>query len=251
MTNLGFIGTGHLAGFFVEGLWRARARYEVTVSPRNAFKAQELHGRFGVRIAAGNQEVVDCCDLVVVCVRPTEAQDVLQPLTFRAGQTVLSVMAGVAHAVVEKLVAPAAAAVAMMPGLANAFNCGPSVLYPVLGAARELLSLLGPVHCYDDRETFATASVMGAFSGMSMLMMADAIRWYTTNGLPPADARKLVAEILRGNGSALLARDLPADQVVCGVVTPGGITEQGRRVLDAGGSWADALDAVRHRMTGE
>ena len=41
--KLGFIGTGNLAGFFVEGLSKAKAPYEITVSARNAEKARDLH----------------------------------------------------------------------------------------------------------------------------------------------------------------------------------------------------------------
>ena len=54
--KLGFIGTGNLAAFFVEGLHRAGADDDITVSPRNAAKAEDLKTRFGVAIAS-NEEI--------------------------------------------------------------------------------------------------------------------------------------------------------------------------------------------------
>ena len=248
MTKLGFIGTGHLAGFFVEGLKRANADYEIMVSPRNAAKARDLQQRFGVTIA-GNQDIAEACDLVVVSLLPPQAPDVLDGLSFHPGQTVLSVMAGIGLHDMQQMVAPAQAAISMMPGLANAHNVGPSALHPDNAMAFDLLSALGPVHVYDDGKTYVAASVVGAFSGMSVLMLRDAMNWFAANGLDPADARRLVAETLRGNATMLMESELAIDDVARGVVTPGGITEQGRKILDAGGSWQQALDSVFQRIS--
>ena len=172
MTSLGFIGTGSLASFFVEGLARAGAGEVIMVSPRNAEKAESLRQRFGVTIA-GNQHIADTCDLVVVSVLPRQAEAVLRPLRFRSGQTVLSVMSDIRLARVRELVSPAYAAVSMMPGSSNAYNVGPSVLHPENAAARALLERLGPVHAYDTEDTFLAASVMGAFSGMATLLLGE------------------------------------------------------------------------------
>ncbi len=218
------------------------------VSPRNAEKARDLRDRYGVTIAA-NQDIADACDLVVVSLLPPDAPAVLGEIDFRAGQTVLSVMAGVSLQTMLDLVQPADAAISMMPGLANAHNVGPSALHPDNAAAYELLSKLGPVHVYEDGKAYTAASVMGAFSGMSVLMLRDAINWFAANGLEPADARRLVAEVLKGNATMLLESPLAIDEVARGVVTPGGITEQGRKILDGGGSWAEALDAVYKRVS--
>jgi pyrroline-5-carboxylate reductase len=248
MTKLGFIGTGNLAAFFVEGLKRAGAPYDIMVSPRNAAKARELQSRYGVAIAA-NQDIADACELVVVSLLPPQADAVLQGLTFRAGQTVLSAMSGISLEAFTRMVRPASAAISMMPGLANAWNVGPSALYPDEPRARDMLACLGPVHAYGDGRTFMAASVMGAFSGLSVLMMRDAVNWFQDHGLSPEDARKLVAETVRGNAAMLLSSPLGLDAVAEGVVTKGGITEQGRRILDSGGSWSDALSAIHTRVT--
>ena len=250
-TTLGFIGTGHLASFFVEGLAKVKADYAIIVSARNAAYSQELRVKYGASVSDSNQQIVDACDLVVVSVRPQHARPVLSPLKFRVGQTVLSVMAGVSLATMRELAAPADCAVSMMPGLANAHNIGPSALYPANDRASAMLSKLGPVHTYAEEGAFITASVMGAFSGMSVLMMRDAAGWFAANGLAPDDARRLVAETVRGNAAMLIESPLGLDDVARGVATPGGITEQGRKVLDGGGNWGQALDAVLRRIRGQ
>ena len=191
MTRLGFIGTGHLASFFVEGLKRAGADYAITVSERNREHSAHLKQAYGVAVASTNQQIADACDLVVVSVLPQQVREALAPVNFRTGQVVLSVMAGVSLAVMKELAAPAGVAVSMMPGLANAHNAGPSALYPDVPAARKLLEKLGPVHAFADEQSYTTASVVGAFSGMSVLMMRDAANWFTANGLSPQAARRM------------------------------------------------------------
>jgi pyrroline-5-carboxylate reductase len=47
----------------------------------------------------------------------------------------------------------------------------------------------------------------------------------------------------------LLETPLAMSDVARGVVTPGGITEEGRKILDSGGSWSEALDAVLARVS--
>ncbi len=247
MTALGFIGTGSLACYFVEGVSRAGGGWTITVSPRNARKAESLRLRFGVTIAE-NQDIADRADLVVVSLLPSAAAGVLKPLRFRPGQTVLSVMSGIRLETMHGLVAPAEAAVSMMPGLANAHNVGPSVLYPDSGVARALLEKLGPVHAFQSEADFMVASVMGAFSGMSTLMMRDAMDWFERRGLDKALSRQLVAGILRGNAISLLETPSSMEELVQGFVTPGGITELGRKIVDRGGTWEEALDAVLQRM---
>lgn len=246
--KLGFIGTGNLAAFLVEGLFKVKAPYEITVSPRNAAKAKELQQRFGVTIAS-NQDIAETSDIVIVSLLPPDAPGLLSGLDFRPGQTVLSVMAGIDLKTMMELVDPADAAISMMPGLANAYNAGPSALHPENAVAMELLQYLGPVHVYGDGKTYMAASVMGAFSGMSTLMLRDAMSWFEANGLAADDARRLVAETLKGNATMLLETTLSMDEVARGVVTPGGITAQGRKILEAGGTLGAALDSIHQRIS--
>ncbi|WP_295317713.1 NAD(P)-binding domain-containing protein [Roseobacter sp.] len=104
MSDIGFIGTGHIAAPMVRFL--AERGHSVCVSDRNAQTAQELSASHGVAVAAG-QQVLDRSDVVFLCLRPGVAPDVLQGLTFRADQQIISVMAGVSLAALAQHCAPA------------------------------------------------------------------------------------------------------------------------------------------------
>lgn len=247
----GIIGTGHLAGFLVEGCNRTGAPYRFVVSPRSAAKAAELRHRFGVEIASSNQDVIDRSDLVLVCVRPKDAKAVLEPLTFRSGQTVLSLMAAVTYADMQAWAAPAMAAVGMMNGHANMLGSGATVLYPGTDAAIAFLSHFGPLHVFDDWPRYAVASVMGGISGTSFGLVIELSRWFMTAGLDERTARHLVTETIMGSAEVLKRSPESLDTLLSGIQTPGGITEQGNRILRERGAFAafdEALEAIGKRM---
>ena len=73
MTSYGVLGVGSIATAIVIGLCDGVvAPPEIVLSPRNAERAAELAAQLpSVRVAAGNQQVVDGSDVVVVCLLPS------------------------------------------------------------------------------------------------------------------------------------------------------------------------------------
>lgn len=251
MARLGILGTGELAGFLVRGLHGAG--HQIILSPRNAEKAREIAAKFGTTVAADNQEVIDASDAVIVCLPAATGLAVLRGLRFRAGQHVLSVMAGAGPASVAAAVSPAGSSVAMMPGHANALHLGPVLLHPRDGWWEPVLSALGPVTCLDDASEFTAGACFGAVSGASFHWMAALIDWFVTHGIAPDTARHLVAATLAGNAAVLMREDTALHDIVQGVATPGGITAQAATILQDQGAldaWRAALDAVHERLAG-
>lgn len=243
--KIGVLGVGSLAEYLIRGA----EGVEFVLSPRSA----ERVARLGCAVVGSNQELVDECDAVLVCLPAASGLEVLRGLTWRAGQTVCSAMAGVSVQDVRQAVGPALGFVAMMPGYANAYALGPSLLYPADGLWAGFLGRVGPVHEFDLREEFEVAAVMGAMSGASVFLMRHLVEWYEGHGLEAGLARRLVAQVLRGNAEVLLRSDEGLDAIVAGVATPGGITEQLVSVLRDRGAleaWDQAMDGVLQRMTG-
>lgn len=243
--RIGILGVGALAEYLIRGA----EGVEFVLSPRS----QKRVARMGLPVAGSNQDLVDECDAVLVCLPAKAGLAVLAGLRFRAGQSVCSAMAGVGLEALAKAVAPARACVTMMPGYANAYGLGPSILYPQDGFWAGFLARVGPVHGLDTAAEFETAAVFGAMSGASFVYLQRMIGWYVARGLDPGQARLLVAETLRGNAEVLLRSDESLEEIVKGVATPGGITEHLVAGLEARGAlsaWDAGMDAVLARMSG-
>lgn len=248
--TIGILGTGHLAEFLIRGA--AAKGYRFLIAPSR--RAETLAQRRGVTLAASNQQVVDQADHILACLPAREGLSILQSLTFRQGQSVLSAMAGTRHAPLAAAVAPAAALCTMMPGHANAYGAGPCLLYPADSTWAQFLQSLGPVHPFADEAAFVTATAFGALSGASFFLMDAMVQWFAANGLPEADARRLVAETLTGNATVVLNETATLAEITPGIATPGGITEALVKSLtadDALTAWHRALDIVLSRVRGE
>ncbi|MCY1128101.1 NAD(P)-binding domain-containing protein [Frigidibacter sp. RF13] len=251
MTTVGFLGVGGLVGLLMRGL--QGSPYDFLLSPRGAETAGRLAADHGCAIAASNQEVVDRSDALFVALPAASGADELARLTFRPGQPVLSAMAGTGLARLQEVIGPAKPTIGMMPGYANAYRLGPSILCPDDTFWRGFLSHIGPVHVFADEQTFTAAATFGAFSGATVGWMTHIIRWFEAQGLPPDTARALVAGTLRGNAEVLLNENRPLADIAKGVTTPGGITLQLLDILTSHGAldaWDEGLDAVLRRISG-
>jgi pyrroline-5-carboxylate reductase len=251
VTTIGILGVGGLAELMVRGL--QGSGYRILLSPRGAQVSERLAAGYGCEVAKTNQNVVDTADGIFVSLPAATGAEELARLTFRPGQPVLSAMAGTGLAKLQSVIGPARAALAMMPGYANAYRVGPSILFPDDPFWRGFLSKVGPVHTFADQAGFTAAATFGAFSGATVGWMAHVIDWFQAQGVPPDTARALVAGTLRGNAEVLLQEDRPLAEIARGVTTPGGITElllatlADRGALDA---WDEGLGAVLRRIRG-
>lgn len=252
--TLGIVGTGHFAGYLVEGLCRAGDGPRIVVSPRNAAVARRLAEAFGVAIAADNQGVVDAADLVIFTTRPADGAAPAAALGWREGQVAVTMVAGLALDAFAHATQPATA-VRAMASSAVALGASPFFLYPDHAAVRALGARLGAVQVMADEATFEAASVLPVYYALLFRIIGEATDWCIENGVEPGAARELVSMSMRG--AALMAakqEDLEIEAIVESLATKGGLTERGLLSLasdDAFGAWPRALDVVLRRMRGD
>ncbi len=104
MSRIGLIGTGHIAAPIARLM--AAKGHDLHVTERNAQVSAALQAELGVRVGTP-QDVIDASEIVFLCLRPHIAKDVLAPLSFRADQKIVSVMAAVSELQLASLCAPA------------------------------------------------------------------------------------------------------------------------------------------------
>jgi len=250
----GFVGVGNIASAVVEALVTAPGQVpHILLSPRSAARSAALAGRFAtVSVAENNQAVLDGSRTVFLSVRPQVAAEVLRPLQFDVGHTIVSLIP-LPLSTLAPLVSPARRVLRalLLPTCTQRLQAVP--YWPETPKVQGLLEGLGPpMPLREERELnvlWASTAVIAAFYAL-----LDAVsEWSGGHGVAPAIAADYaatmahtLARVALSGGTDRFAR-LAAD-----ASTRGGLNEQVVGMLRAGGACADlraALDAVLARIS--
>jgi pyrroline-5-carboxylate reductase len=241
---IGFVGSGSMAAAIARG-WASEGD-TMLFSDAGSGRAQALAEELGGE-TAGNAEIAERADLVVVAVKPAKLEAVAPEL--QAADEVVSILAAVPLARLREAF-PQARVLRLMPNVGVEVRKG--VLCVTGEAAPEVrakLELLGHVVELDDGDFDEATAVMGcapAYLALAVEALADA---GAAAGLDAELARELVVETTAGTAELLRIRH-PAD-VRRAVASPGGSTEAGLEALDREGARAAfeaAVEASLERM---
>lgn len=253
MTTYGILGVGSIASALVTGLCDGVSDAPKTVlSPRNAQRSAALAARFdGVTVAASNQAVVDASEVVIVCVLPGQAADVLGELTFRPDHRVVSAIAGLPLADLASLVAPAAEVARSIPLTAVSTRSGTTPVFPATPSVTDLYDRLGtsvhaPTEASFDAIVAASATVAAYFDHLGGIA-----GWLAGHGIAPDDARRYVAATFASLTDELSSPEIDFAALAAAHTTPGGLNEQFARDVRAAGMpdvVRRGLDAILARI---
>lgn len=220
-------------------------------SGRAAALAAELGGR-----AASNVEVAEQSDLVVLCHKPAQWQDVAREITGHA-RAVASVLGSVeAGALAQTYGVPV---FRLMPNTPVEVRQGVICYSPLRRRSgqtinreleREVLALfgrLGSVMEVDERLLGPATAVMGVGPAYQALLAEAQVDAAVRYGLKPALASRLVVETMSGSAALIAARDHDTLAVRREVTSPGGSTARGLDALERAGirgAFQIAMDRV-------
>jgi pyrroline-5-carboxylate reductase len=249
----GILGVGAIATAIVTGLCEGVAEApRVVLSPRNAERAAGLAATLpSVRVASGNQAVVDASEVVIICLLPADAADVLAGLDFRADHAVVSAVAGLPVVHLAELVAPATDVARSIPLPAVATRESTTPVHPATSAATELFDRLGGTLVVDDETAYESVAAASATVAAHFRYLGTIADWLIDRGVPGAEARSYVADTFAALSDELTAPGANFAALARAHTTPGGLNEQFSRGLDEAGVY-DAvragLDAVLARI---
>ena len=252
--DLGFIGIGRIAAAVVEGVATSSGPTpRMWVSPRNTAKSAELAMRFAtVTVAADNQGVVDSSGIVLLCVRPQAAAEVLKALKFDPGLTIISLIPIPLEATVP-LVAPASRIFRVLPLPPCARRLGAVPYWPRDESIHQLLSRLGrPLPLASEQELSvlwaATAMIAPFYS-----LLETVSQWSVEKGVDSATAADHTAAMFQAVAS--VAQEGKPDRfahLAAEAATPGGLNEQALGLLRDAAAFQhvrEALDAILTRIS--
>jgi pyrroline-5-carboxylate reductase len=217
-----------------------------------AERSRSLAAEVGGEALATNAEVARRADLVVLCHKPSQLEDVAQEIAPHA-QAIASILAVTPLAALEAAY-PGRAVYRFMPSLpvevregAIVQAAGPPHEEARDSAVRELFAELGTLVVLEDRLLDVAMGLMSCGPAYVALVAEAQVDAGVLHGIPATDGAELVVQTLAGTAELLRRRGYDTLAVRREVASPGGLTARGLAALEQGGlraAFGDALDAV-------
>jgi pyrroline-5-carboxylate reductase len=248
--KIGLIGAGNMAGALARG-WNE----PVLVADIDRARAVALAESVGGAVASSNAELAAQADIVVLCHKPPQLDEVADEIRDHAS-TVVSILGGVPVAAVEAAY-PDKPVYRFMPNqpveVRRGVSCYVAGARAAEGPEREVLELferVGSVVPMRDEHMDAATALMSCSPAWLALVAEALVDAGVRRGLDQAQAERIVAEAIAGTGELLSRADLPPAELRRRVTSPGGLTERGTAALEGAGvrgGFDAAVEAVVER----
>lgn len=245
--KIGLIGAGNMAGALARG-WQEPA----VVADVDGDKAAALADAIGGSVADSNAALAEQVDVVVLCHKPAQLDEVAGEIRDHA-HAIVSILGGVPVAAVEAAY-PQKPVYRFMPNQAVEARRGVSCYVPGSHAADgpeddvlELFRRVGTVVALPESQMEAATAVMSCAPAWIALVAEALVDAGARNGLDREQAERLVAEAVAGTGAMLADAAVAPAELRRRVTSPGGLTERGTAALEAAdlrGAFDAAVEAV-------
>lgn len=260
--KIGFIGTGNIATTIIDGLISHfdGINQRIYVSNRGAQKGMAVAETYGVNYASNNIELVKCCDVIFLGVKPDVCPKVLKEISSYVDErkVLISVIAGVSLEEMQQYFSSPKKIIRTMPNVAVNVREGMIALCPSplvteeeLEFAKTLFSSIGRADKVEEALLDTVTCISGcspAFVALFVEAMADAA---VLQGMPRDKAYQYAAQTLVGTGKLILEKKIHPGALKDMVTSPGGITIEGVYLLEKRNfrsTVMDALEACYHKI---
>jgi pyrroline-5-carboxylate reductase len=245
--QIGLIGAGNMARSLARGWGRPVLCADPLIE-----RARALARETGGEALASNAEVAERAELVVLCHKPAQLNDVALEVAPHA-RAVASILAATSLAQL-KVAYPGRPVYRFIPSLPVEVRQG-AVVQAADAAQDEALDAqvgglfaeLGTLVVLDDALVDVAMGLMSCAPAYVALVAEAQIDAGVRRGIPAAQAAELVVQTLAGTAELLRRRGHDTLAVRREVSSPGGVTARGLDALERGGiraAFSDALDAV-------
>ncbi len=220
--NFGFIGVGKMGYTLVKNFIESATlkKENVFVTNRTPRKLDKVVETFGVTALANNEDLVEKCQVIFVCVKPQDLLETLEPIANLLDEShwIISLAAGVDIKAIQKILPNVKNIVRIMPntparmGKGVVGYCVSTDAQVIEESIRSLLAPLGMVVKADEGDlmralTVACASGVG-FIFELMIYWQD---WLEDAGFDPHLAKLMTVQTFLG--SSILAAQAPLTEL--------------------------------------
>jgi len=253
--KLGFIGCGKMGSALIQGVLDAKVCQpdQVCVHDRLSEPAEMLGTESGIRVSAGNKEVAQAADVIVLCVKPDDAVRALSEAgSALDGKLLVSIVAGKTIGTLQEAAGSKCRVVRVMPNTAvlvqkgaSAYATGDGVTDRDIAVVEQIFTSVGRAFHVKEGLLDAVTGLSGSGPAYVYLFIEALSDGGVQMGLPRDLATKLAVQTVAG-AAEMVAQTMMHPAVLREMVTsPGGTTVAGLAELEDAGLRSAVMNAVR------
>lgn len=252
--KIAIIGAGNMGSAIACGLVSSSliCANDVTVSNPSQKKLDVLKEfNSEINVTNDNKEAIKGSDIVILAVKPWIAESVLEELTFKRQQILISVAAGITfgqlgkysddHITMFRVIPNTAISLGCSMTLIASHNATPEQETMVLDLFNKFgMSILIP----EDKMSAAT-SITSCGIAYVLKYIQAAMQAGIELGIKPQDAAEMVAQSCKGAAELILKNHSHPSEEIDKVTTPGGLTIKGINELEHNGFTSAIIKAMK------
>lgn len=256
------IGGGNMARSLLGGLLAdGLDRTQLWVADPAEDQRQTVQARFGVRTTSSNEDAALQADILVLAVKPQVLKTVAQslaPIVQKRRPLVLSIVAGIRSADLDRWLGGGVALVRTMPNTPALIQTGATALYarPAVdpdqrSQAESVMRAVGLTLWIEEESMMDSVTALSGSGPAYFFLVMEALEQAAVaQGLPAPLSRLLTLQTALGAARMALESEEELSILRSRVTSRGGTTEQAIAVLETGGLlqlFASAVSAARVR----
>lgn len=253
MGQIAIIGGGNLGKAIAEGLLNAKfcKASDIIVTRRNVSQLETLAKR-GVKTSNDNKVAIKNADVILLCVKPFQAKEVLKDIskTISSKQLVISAVSGVSIEDMQDVLPAKVTVMRAMPNTAMSINQSMTCLAhhsaeaKHLKAAENIFNALGKT-IFIDEKLMDAATILGACgTAFAMRYIRANIQAGIEIGFDANTARLIAAQTVKGAADLLLKNGTHPEEEIDKVTTPKGVTITGLNQMEHHGLSSSIIKGI-------
>jgi pyrroline-5-carboxylate reductase len=254
--RIAILGAGRIGESLIAGL-QSSDWADIVATSRREERAAELRERHGIEATVSNADAIAGADVVVIAVKAQDLDTLLEEIgrLLLPEQTVLSIVAAIPTASIERRLADGVPVVRAMPNVASTVHEGIAGMCAGRHAAREhldhagtVLRAVGDVVEVPEESMDAVTAVSGSGPAYYALLAEAMIEAGILLSLSREVSTKLVVQTMLGTAQLLRDEGMHPVELREMVTSPGGTTIYAIRELELAGVRAAFLNAISAAM---
>ncbi len=255
--TIAFLGAGSMAEAMISGIVHAGKIPcdQIMVTNRsNKERLHELQKKYGVTVAARDALQLDEIDILVLAMKPKDAEKALSSIKHKLTprQLVLSVLAGITTSFMEEHLHENQPVIRVMPNTSSMMRESATAISPGrytsnehVSIAKELLASIGEVYMIPEDKMDIFTGIAGSGPAYFYYLMEHIEKAGKAEGLDPELARQIGAQTILGAAKMIMGQEETPAELRENVTSPNGTTAAGLAALEKHGGGEAMIQAIK------